>query len=422
MTSLHDSMFPHTDEHPRAAPTSSGRFAWWLRFSSSSADNPQRTWHERRQARRSDFLAWLILGMLGGLLIVSPIAVGDIHALLAYLVFAAGLLVVLAFNRQGWVYLAGSLLVLLFDCAILGYMLSSPLGLTMGQLPNYDMLAIGVVVSATVLPQPAAFVAAFLNAGLIVADYLVQPHNVNIAQDALLYPSATNQTISLVVRPIALGFILAVVASLWVRSMERAILRADRAEELAALERRERERTLALEEGVWYVHQTLDRWTRGDLRWRVPVMPVEILEQVRVDLNLFIGQFEVARHGDFLWHRVQEETRHLIRAIERWVSGSPAAWPAPSGTPLDQVVDMLSFVSTQQVPFPLSPPPSFQTPLPAVQSPWQHPRSVSQPTSQSISQPTSPFMPSSSPTSPSSPIVGRPLGTRPDPSQQHNRT
>ena len=377
MPSLRDSMPPPADVRPRAAPTSSGRFAWWLRLASSSAHNPQRTWHERRQARRSDFLAWLILGMLGGLLIVSPIAVGDLHALLAYLIFAAGLLGVLAFNRRGWVYLAGSLLVLLFDSAILGYMLSSPLGLTMGQLPNYDMLAIGVVISATVLPQPAAFVIAFFNAGLIVADYLVQPHNVNIVHDALLYPSVTNQTISLVVRPIALGFILAVVASLWVRSMEQAILRADRAEELAALQRRERERTVALEEGVRYVHQTLDQWTRGDLRWRVPVMPVEVLEQVRVDLNLFIGQFEVARHGDFLWHRVQEETQHLIRAIERWVSGSPVAWPAPSGMPLDQVVDLLRLVSEEQVPFSLPPPSTSPTPPPAPQSPWQHPRAAS---------------------------------------------
>ena len=185
----------------------------WLGIASSSGLNPQKTLEEREVARRSDLAAWLALGMLGGLAMVSPIAFGgDRVAALAYLCFLALMISAIAFNRGGHVSLAGILLVVSLDAAVFVYMWSSPLGLTMGQLPNYDALAVGVVVAASVLPRQSAFVVAALNSGCIVADYLLRPHNANVVADAALYSSPTVQTISLLVRPIALQFVFALVA------------------------------------------------------------------------------------------------------------------------------------------------------------------------------------------------------------------
>ena len=87
----------------------------------------------------------------------------------------------------------------------------------MGELPNFDLYVVSVVVvAATVLPRLSSFFVAVVTLVLIVANYVLQPHNANIARDALLYSSATVQTISFLVRPFALQFILAVVAYLWV--------------------------------------------------------------------------------------------------------------------------------------------------------------------------------------------------------------
>ncbi len=314
---------------------------WWLRLASSSGRNPQQTLQERALARRSDFIAWLALGLVGAVIIISPIAIGDIHALLDYIAFTLGLVGVLALNRFGYVHPAGGLLVALITAGILGYMLSSPLGLTMGQLPNYDLLAVGVVVAATVLPRWAAFVVAALNSVVIVVDYLAQPHNINITVDAELYPSPLVQTLSLISRPIAFGFLLAVVAYLWARGMERAIERADQSNEIAALKQREFESARALREGARYLHQTLTQWAQGNLRPRVPMMPEESLQQVGDDLNEFVTRFTTYLQADFLLRRSDAEMQRLADALHNYAQGRPTILPALSGTPVDRVIEAL---------------------------------------------------------------------------------
>jgi hypothetical protein len=318
------------------------RPTWWLRLASSSPYRPQYTIADRERARRSDLIAWLALGMFGVVLIVSPIAIDDTQALLVYLGFVFALILIIALNRMGQITLAGGLLVSCVAGAVFAYMLSSPLGLTMGQLPNYDALAVGVVVAASVLPRTSGFVVAAINSGLIVADYLLRPHNANIAADATLYSSVTQQTVSLLVRPIALQFIFAVIAYLWVRGTDRAIRRADRAEEIAALEAMELERTRILEEGVGYVRQTIARWVRGDLKARVPIMPVPALRNMCDDLNGFIIAFSYLSNADYHLRRLQGEVSALTVALRQWMAGGMPQWPLPGGTALDDVLEILA--------------------------------------------------------------------------------
>lgn len=313
----------------------------WLQLASSSPTNPQITLAQREIARRSDLIAWLALGLLGVLVIVSPIAIGDNVALLVFLCFLAIQLAAICLNRMGHTTLAGIALVVSISGAIFLYMWSSPLGVTMGQLPNYDALAAGVVIAASVLPRRAGFVVAGIQSVAIVADYTLRPHNANVIADAALYPSMTIQTISLLVRPIALQFIFAVIAFLWVRGTDRAIQRADRAEEIARLEYREIERNRTLEEGVRYLHQTLALWAQGNLAPRVPAMPLLVLEQLRVDLNTYVERFGPALQSAYSLQRVHEEIYYLTAALEQWVHGRPVVWPTLSGTPLDHAIELL---------------------------------------------------------------------------------
>lgn len=314
---------------------------WWLRVASSSPQNPQRTAAEREIARRSDLVAWLTLGLLGGAVLLTPITFGDLNASLALAGFAVSLLVAIVLNRAGMVHTAGVLLVICIDGALLGYMLTSPLGLTMGQLPNYDAFAVGVVVAASILPRGSAFVVALLNSIVIVADYLWQPHNANIGVDAALYTSVMQQTVSFLSRPIALQFIFAVVAYLWVRGVDKATSRADRAEEVAELERRELDRTIALEEGVRYLHQTLMQWINGDYRSRMPPMPVDALQRLSDDLNAFMQHVGPQLQGNFHYRRTQEEARRLADALQAQAQGRRVTMPSPSGTPVDMVIESL---------------------------------------------------------------------------------
>lgn len=313
----------------------------WLRFASSSSSNPQITLEQRELARRSDLIAWLSLGMLGGLLTVSPIAIGDGIAALAYLCFLALQLATISLNRAGRITLSGIVLVASMNSGIFAYMWSSPLGLTMGQLPNYDAIAVSVVMAASVLPRRSGFIVAALNSVMIVADYTLRPHNANVIADAALYPSVTIQTISLLVRPIALQFVFALVAFLWVRGTDIATRRADRAEVVASLEYRELERTRTLEEGVHYLRQTLAQWAQGNFTQRIPAMPHEVLEQIRADLNTYVERYGPVIHASYYLRRLQGEVEYLTAALEDWVRGQPVAWPEPSGSPLDRTYELL---------------------------------------------------------------------------------
>lgn len=317
------------------------RTPWWLRVASASPRIPQHTIAERELARRSDLIAWLSLGLLIATLSLSLIALDDVQALLALAGIVLGLALAIAANRAGLVTVAGILVICFIAGGIWAYMLASPLGLTMGQLPNYDLLAVTVVVAASVLPRASAFIVAVVNCAMIIADYLLRPHNANVAADAALYSSATQQTISLLVRPIVLNLLLAVVAYLWVRGTDLAIRRADRAEEIAAYQGREIQRTAALEEGVRYLHQTLATWVDGDFRPQVPPMPLPVLEQVRHDLNLFISLYIPSDQTGIEFRRLQSEAHRLQMALDGWLRRQPVAWPAPSGTALDGVLSAL---------------------------------------------------------------------------------
>ena len=330
--------------------------SWWLSIASSSTANPQRTLEERELARRSDLIAWLALGLLGGLVMVSPIAIGDNIAALSFLCFFALQIAAISLNRAEHITPAGIILVISMNAAIFAYMWSSPLGLTMGQLPNYDAFSVSVVIAASVLPRRSAFVVATLNSVLIMADYLIRPHNANVIADAALYPSVTAQTVSLLVRPIALQFVMALIAFLWVRSTDRAIRRADRAEEVALLEFRELEHTRTLEEGVRYLHQTLAQWAQGNVTGRVPAMPLELLEQVRNDLNAFIERFGPVTDATNYLRRLQHEVGRFTNALENWVYGRPTIWPESSGTPLDHAIELLRPYVGRPPSQPLSPP------------------------------------------------------------------
>jgi hypothetical protein len=329
------------------------RVPGWLRLTSWGWEQPYfGTLAQRERSRRSRLASWLILGLLVGVAILSPLALQDARARATLAVWVMGLLGAAALNRRGWVTLTGVVLVVLFSGGLLFANLASPIGLTMGELPNFDAYVIPVVLAATLLPRVSTFLVAAGNSLLIIGNYLLQPHNPNIAQDAQLYSSAAVQTVSFLVRPIAIQLVLAVVAYLWVRGAEEAIRRADRAEELALLEQREvdrarqeAERAVAIEEGVRYLHQMLRVWTRGDAQQTLPRLPGTALEQFGGDLNAFVRRYSAALRAEFQVRRLEGEIARVTTALEGWMQGRPVVWPRPIGTPLDRTVELLRAVA-----------------------------------------------------------------------------
>ena len=326
---------------------------WWLHLTASELSSTTATLAQRERARRSRLISWLILGLLGGELIVSPLAASDLRARATFIIWFGGFVLAAILNRSGHINWAGLVLVVLLSGGLLEANLASPIGLTMGELPNFDAYVVAVVIAATVLPRWSVFWVAAGNSFLIVGDYLLQPHYTDLQQNISLYSSVESQTISLLVRPIALELILAVVAYLWVRSMDFALRRADRAEEIAGLQKRELARTLALQEGVRQLLDTHVAVANGNFTARVPVLRDQMLWQVGVSLNLLIrrlqsfveqlprGEQQNHQYTDWLAWRTSQEAELLVNALRQAQRGEQPNWPEPSGTPLDSVVELL---------------------------------------------------------------------------------
>lgn len=208
------------------------KVSWWLRLTSWGWDKPLETIEQREKARRSRLLAWILLGLFVALILFIPAIFKDTPTVFAIGTAIIGLVIIAFCNRRGWITLAGILLVILNMGATLGVILGSPDGsIHLVYLPAYDFLVVSVILGVSILPRFSAFVIAGINIALIYGDLMVQ-HKAQDLQQAI-------QQYGLPViagRPSAILLITAVLAYLWVRGMDQALQRADRAEELHALE------------------------------------------------------------------------------------------------------------------------------------------------------------------------------------------
>ncbi|HEX8034536.1 MAG TPA: hypothetical protein VF510_11845, partial [Ktedonobacterales bacterium] len=125
------------------------------------------------------------------------------------------------------------------------------------------------------------------------------------------------------------------------RSAVAAIKRADQAEVIAALERREAERTREIEEGVRQLLDVLVRLANGDFTSRVPLLANALLWRIGTAINTLIGRLERSTQSAVVLQRFEDEANRLAQAIYALRPGDRDVWITAHGTPLDRVLDAL---------------------------------------------------------------------------------
>ncbi|HEY3991494.1 MAG TPA: hypothetical protein VGM01_01325 [Ktedonobacteraceae bacterium] len=209
-----------------------GKVHWWLRLTSWGWNKPQETIEQREKTRRSVLLAWILLGIFIALLVFIPTGFTYPPAMISVITAAFMLIIALWLNRIGLVTIAGATLVAITCIATFGVVLASPdRTIHLYFLPAYDFLVVSVILGASILPRISAFIVAALDIIAIYLDLLFQPQAADLQAAIHTYSLA-----AVTARPVVLLLITAVIAYLWVRSMDQAVQRADRAEELHALE------------------------------------------------------------------------------------------------------------------------------------------------------------------------------------------
>lgn len=220
----------------------SGIAGWWLDLTAPPRPGSILSLAERERLRRAELTSYSILAVFAFLLALVSDTLTQPSARIAVIAMAVGLCVAALFNRAGWTrtaaYLVPSLLMLMTMLAIV----DASGGLSFAWLPTYDLLAIPIFLSAITLDHRAPWVLAPIAIAFILLDYTYQSHSsINVPGQAinfdhLAYTQMTVGWWGMVNREVSLIFFAAFFSWLGARSVEQAIARADRAEEVARLE------------------------------------------------------------------------------------------------------------------------------------------------------------------------------------------
>lgn len=345
--------------------TAPARMGGLLGFITPPAAPASASFDERERARRGRLVGALLLAFtlieLGALF--QYVVVDDDHPMMVMtLAITLTLTVIVAtLNRLGRVTAAALLLVALANLPLAGI----PATAIGGKFDIIDLgplyLAAGsVLVAASVLEPWNVFVVAAINCLLMAIIMVGMPHTAAFSQ-----LMASNNAQQAFAGPLLMQAVVALVAFFWARSVLNALRRADRAEEIAALERREVERTYELEQGVRELLAVHVQLANGNFQARSQPIRNPLLWQIGSSLNTLIARLGRLAQMDFLLRRTTQEAQHLAEAIRVMRAGRQPIWPTPSGTPLDEVIVALSPAPPNAAPTggtPSAPPGAFSPP------------------------------------------------------------
>jgi hypothetical protein len=293
---------------------------------------------EREAARRGRLASTIILVFLllwsGDCL--YELADGNAAALP---VFVIGLLILgLAFllNWGGHVMMVGVLLVLAIYLGYLVPIVASHQRLDVIDLRIFALLVESVLVAAFLLPLFSIPLVTLSNILFLLLLFFGQPHTPAFAASL-----QSGLGIRALEQLIGLHLLVAVIAYTWVRSTERALARAERAELITELKQREVEHKRALGAGIEHLLETQVRAANGDLQVRATLHQQHVLWRLGASLNTLLARLQRAVQAERLLQRTEEEVTRLVEAIHEAKTGRRPIWPTPSGTPLDRVLQEL---------------------------------------------------------------------------------
>lgn len=323
---------------PQRRVSGGGPLGWWQALTAPDDPSPSADFAARERARRGRLASVLLLVMLAVVLgaMWQYLIVDDDHPAMKVVLAVALALVVVAglLNRAGSITASGLLLVVLADLPLAAVPATAQDGqLDVLAVESFYLLAGSILVAASLLAPWGTFVVGFINSALMGITIVALPHTAALSE--LL---ASNDGQQALAGPVLMQLIVAVVAFLWARSTLSALRRADRAEEIAALERREAERTYELEEGVQQLLAVHVQLANGNFNVRAPTVRNRMLWQIGNSLNNLIGRLGRLAQADFVLRRTQDEAHNLAGAVQAQRGGHQVIWPAPSGTPLDEVL------------------------------------------------------------------------------------
>jgi hypothetical protein len=322
----------------RARPR--GPLALWYRYTSPPEPPSTANYKQRDVYRRGQLASTIMLTLQIILFIIIPIGLfGPNKQIFFTAVFLTVIIAVSAFfNRRGNVNIAGLILSLSLNLGICLSIIRSPQGLTPDSIAQFDLLVFSELFVASLLPVNWVWASAFFNVTFSCYMLTYAPRT------PLFQQVMKTSYYAVLSRPIQLHLLVTVVLFLWVVNANRAIKRADRAEEIARLERNLaqqskgiKEQKQQLDRSVEQIVETLMHWSNGLLTARVPLNQENVLWQVAGPINNLLGRVQRLRQESQLLRQTNAALQLFYEARNRSNGGIIQNWRR-TNTPVDTLV------------------------------------------------------------------------------------
>lgn len=302
---------------------------------------------ERNQKRYAQLTASLLLLFLCAILPLLPIMLFFSTKSPSARPDAVGILFFLAIawiaGRMGGQRFSAICIIAITFLAITGPLLTNPL--TSAMVPLFGVFTISIILAGALLPPTAALIT-----GLITCLYTgafaflsLNPNTYNQG-DQVHYQAVNTFAIALIL-PIVIQIVIAVVTYIIMRNLLVSINRAERAEEIVALQTTiasyERTRALEqkqLEEGLEKIAEVHARIANGDYQARVSLNEGDVLWSVAVPLNNLLNRLQSWKSDSESLSFTQRAAEYISRLIRANRESSQARQLPLTRTPLDPVI------------------------------------------------------------------------------------
>lgn len=327
---------------------------WWFRFSLPRRE-PDTTPAERertRYARLTSGFSVLVLITSTLLLPLSLFRVTSPAPPILAFVSVGVVLISLGCGKAGLNIVAASLIVLNTVTQVAGTMLTNKIDPSL--LTVFDILVIPVILSGALMPARAALVTGVVNSAIIVLTSLFQQHTAYY--DQMAHTGA--YAVTFIALPVTIQLVVAIITYVIMRNLQTALRRANRAEEIAALQKElvQHERARAkdqqsLADGIAVIAQVHTAVANGNLDARVPLQAEHVLWQIAVPLNNLLNRLQQWKWNTDQFERTRLAINYAVKELQRArMQHTPVLFQQQTGTPIDPLLAEMNYLAEDSRP------------------------------------------------------------------------
>ncbi len=313
----------------------------WLRISGPDPARFSMSIEDQERLRRSRLLSALFSLIIVVIILAVPTAIPDPTYWTPIICFVVLSLIALMLNRSARITLSGIFYILAIDVTLTVLMTTLPTGIRNSNIPDFDFFILPILIGSVVLPRRILPFLAALHICIIIALFSLLPHDPLLTQEIMV-----NQK-GFAYSELSDAFIIQIVGTTiaWLAagSVDRALLRASRAEELAEARKRINKQTQQIVEqkrrldyGIGVLKDALARFANGDYGARAKLQDNE-LASLAISFNLMVERLNRITQVAQEYSRLEQALQQLFDLQNAILSGGSLKPPARTNTLADYI-------------------------------------------------------------------------------------